>query len=474
MPTNPSIRYRLLTIIALGVITSALSLIGLVRIISASQAQRLERARDAVSEEVDRISRRPEAISEPPPPRITSIGVRGGVLAPGESIEGVSEQWREPVTAVIAESKSSRQLAQRELSLEGGTLVTMAKQADDGRTVWAGYVAPLPSFLRIWQAIVVLLTIATSLLVATAIHSIVTVRRGAAGINRSLAALAQDLDAPIPRPSVRELAEIAEGVSRLAGSLARSRAKADELSKALGERERLAALGRVVAGVAHEVRNPLASIKLRLDLAAVTTEVPEAVSSAIAHASSEIARLDRLVDDLLVVAARAPGPRTRVSLGDLLRQRTEALAPIADTRGVTLAVEGEVDARVDVDALARAVDNLLHNAVEASPKGSEVTVSVEEAENGTAIRVIDRGNGVAPDRTRELFEPFFTTKAEGTGLGLALSRAIARAHGGDVVYRREDETSVFELTLGPDAEDRETGAPRRTSSPATSAKAAAP
>jgi signal transduction histidine kinase len=97
--------------------------------------------------------------------------------------------------------------------------------------------------------------------------------------------------------------------------------------------------------------------------------------------------------------------------------------------------------------MARALDNLLRNAVEASPEGATVQATVHDDGMVLSIRVEDRGPGVPPGRAGELFEPFFTTKPEGTGLGLAISRAIARAHGGDVVYGRNGDATHFELTI---------------------------
>jgi signal transduction histidine kinase len=204
----------------------------------------------------------------------------------------------------------------------------------------------------------------------------------------------------------------------------------------------------VVAGVAHEVRNPLASIKLRLDLAARRdAALPEATRAAIDHASSEIMRLDRLVADLLIVSGRAVGTRATLDLGALLRARAEALRPWAALRQIAIDVHGGGTAMGDADALARAIDNVLRNAIEASPAGASVEASVEEDGDRLRVRIADRGEGVVPGRAGEIFEPFFTTKPDGTGLGLAISRAIARAHGGDLVYRREGQVTQLELTL---------------------------
>jgi signal transduction histidine kinase len=116
-------------------------------------------------------------------------------------------------------------------------------------------------------------------------------------------------------------------------------------------------------------------------------------------------------------------------------------------RGVSLACRGEATASCDSDSLSRAVDNLLRNAVEASPRGAQVEVAVDGTAGRACVSVDDRGKGVEAERAAELFEPFFTTKPDGTGLGLAISRAIARAHGGELTYAREGALTRFCLEL---------------------------
>jgi signal transduction histidine kinase len=93
------------------------------------------------------------------------------------------------------------------------------------------------------------------------------------------------------------------------------------------------------------------------------------------------------------------------------------------------------------------LDNLLRNAVQASPPGAEVIVRTRTTDGGAVVEVEDRGAGVPPDRVSELLEPFFTTRAEGTGLGLAMSRAVAEAHGGTLRYVRDGGTTRFTLTI---------------------------
>ena len=160
-----------------------------------------------------------------------------------------------------------------------------------------------------------------------------------------------------------------------------------------------------------------------------------------------ISRLDRLVGDLLLVAGKKMGPRQPTELGALVRARAEALGAWAATQRVAVRTEGDGIAIADPESVARALDNMLRNAVEAAPPNSTVDARVVETAEAVEVRVEDHGRGIEPTRQRELFEPFFTTKAEGTGLGLAISRAIARAHGGDLTYMRAGDVTRFALSL---------------------------
>jgi signal transduction histidine kinase len=444
---------RLLIVAVLGVFTAALSAAALYRAISASNTQRLERAREAVAEEIARLRTvGPEALAAPP----TMVGLRGGLAREGgEILAGVPAEWRPALGDLLLRSPPGAD-GTLEMPLAAAHLVAMVGPAAGGRLAWAAIAVRPSPYLQSWRMLVVALAVLALLLVGNALYALVTVGRAARALQGALRALADDLSAPIPPVAVRELGDIADGVATLARHLAEARRIQERLGRDLARQERMAALGRVVAGVAHEVRNPLASIKLRLDLAMAEgddgrSRLAPSTRQAIAHASSEITRLDRLVADLLIVSGRPLGPRLPVAVHDLARARAEALAPWAGLRHVAIHLDrvggGDGTASADPDAIARALDNLLRNAVEASPDGGRVDLRVDAADEVLRIAVEDRGSGVPATRAPELFEPFFTTKAEGTGLGLAISRAIARAHGGDVVYVRDDGVTRFELVL---------------------------
>ena len=447
------IRHRLTYILLLGIVTSGLSVAALWRALSLSEAQRLERAREAVQGELELLARTPTGGQTAAVPRATYVGLRGGKVAGVEDvarIEGLPEPWAQVLRRAVAAAASTDRVLLDE-ALAGGRLVIGCARVADGY-LWTAVQQAPSAALRPWRQIAFGIAAATALLVATSVASVLSFRRQTRALTGTLRALGKDLQAPVARPNLAELAGVADGIEGLARDLVASREATDRLLRELAQKERLAALGRVVAGVAHEVRNPLAAIKLRLDLTAQAAALPDETRAAIGAASREIARLDRLVSDLLIVAGKQPGPRRAIAVGDLVRARVETLQPWAEARGVALRAEGGATAEADPESIARAIDNLLRNAVEASPRGEVVIARVGAVDGDVEVHIEDAGGGIEPARAAELFEPFFTTKPDGTGLGLALSRAIARTHGGEVSYARAGGRTRFSMSLPRRAE----------------------
>nr|WP_202130712.1 ATP-binding protein [Methylobacterium sp. 2A] len=210
--------------------------------------------------------------------------------------------------------------------------------------------------------------------------------------------------------------------------------------------ERLAAVGRLAASIAHEIRNPIAAMRLKAENALVSGD-PDRATSALRTVLGQIARVDTLLRDLLNLTQARPLTRTPTAVAPLLGACTGLHEDLAGTRAVqvVIAADGlpEHDhPHIDRAQVARALDNLLLNALQSTPPGGRVCLAAERVTVDGAVRlrlrVGDTGPGVDPAIRDNLFEPFATGRADGTGLGLAIVREIALAHRGEV---RLDETA---------------------------------
>jgi two-component system NtrC family sensor kinase len=231
-------------------------------------------------------------------------------------------------------------------------------------------------------------------------------------------------------------------VAALGRSLNGALAELDRQRQARAEAETMASLGRIAAGVAHEINNPLA---VMLGHARVLEAVVGPEDAASARAIADEARhCQHIVQDLLDYARPGLAERVRLEFGELVRGVGErACAGEVDFRGPAEALHVLVDAR-RLEAVLR---NLLVNA-EAFGRRITLALTSEQTPQGrcACLSVIDDGPGVAPDALERIFEPFFTTRPEGTGLGLAIARAVVVAHGGTLVAR-PGPGGRFELRL---------------------------
>ncbi|MFL5352066.1 sensor histidine kinase [Archangium sp.] len=233
--------------------------------------------------------------------------------------------------------------------------------------------------------------------------------------------------------------------------LAASRlAELSRLQSELVAQERLTVLGEAAGVVAHEVRNPLGAI---LNAVAVLKrdKLGPVGTSAVEMLAEEATRLDVMVRDLLdVVRPLEPRPRP-LHPGELARRTLELFRERRQLGTVRVSVDEAPDVPViqaDETLLQLALENLLRNAVQASPSGGEVRVTVQGEPGGILLTVEDQGPGVSPADAHRVFEPFFTTRTTGTGLGLAVVRRVVLAHGGTVsVGQRTGGGARFELHL---------------------------
>ncbi len=341
------------------------------------------------------------------------------------------------IAAINAEAASARAPVTRRDIGRRQTLLLYARPlpgaAPAGASVWVmTRVEATPAFARLQMALTALL-----LLVLLLSLWLWRLARGfGRHVGRIEAALrAHDIaDLPVlPATGERDLDRILAALNEAGARLARAREEAAALARRATEAERLAALGRVAAGIAHEIRNPLAVMRLKAENALACDPAPETsrARGALAAILGQIARLDRLVGEILGLTQRhEPHPR-RVDLGRFLAALLTEQSEIAARASVRLQQQGSASCAVFDPALTRrALAALIDNAIRHTPPGGCVGLRADREAETLVFRVADTGPGIAEDLRATLFEPFVTGRPEGTGLGLAIAREMATAQGG--------------------------------------------
>ncbi len=271
------------------------------------------------------------------------------------------------------------------------------------------------------------------------------------------------------------LGGMASGASLIAaGFIWRLLVQRERLQQRRHEEGTLRTLGEMSAVLAHEIRNPLASLKGNAQLLTERLPAESAEHQKALRLVSEATRLERLSTDLLELARSQEPSRSTTNVKNLIEQAVE----VAGVPGVKIvAFEAPESWRVDADRIQQVLVNLIRNAHQANLKQAnlkqahvdqvsvqetrvseeattqaDVTVGAQESRGVLHLAVLDRGPGVDDDVASRIFEPFFTTRTQGTGLGLAVSRRIVEMHGGEITASpREGGGSVFAVKLPEDA-----------------------
>ncbi len=293
---------------------------------------------------------------------------------------------------------------------------------------------------------------------------------------RRLSALETDLsprapDTPLPR--MAEFREVLDGIDQLAATVAERMSSERAMEARLRHNARLAALGQFAAGVAHELRNPLATIRLRTQMSQRTAGEP-----AVLHNSeivlAEIDRLDGIIGRLLTFARPTHLHTSLIDVGDLCHTAVAAWSARAELTGCQFHCHAASNLYTQGDAsrLRQVLDNLIQNAVEAiredrgtmkSEAGTpehRIEVTAEAVGSKIRIAVADSGPGLPPEVVTRAMDPFFTTRAGGTGLGLSIAHEIVQAHGGEL-----------SLGNGPHGNGQRSGAVAEITLPQTNAAA---
>lgn len=287
------------------------------------------------------------------------------------------------------------------------------------------------------------------------------------------------VNAAVPEQRLQELAEIIRAYNHVTENLQKSHeslnAQIDRLREQLASADaqlvrsrRLAALGEMAAGIAHEVRNPLAAIQLYAGMIAQDIEhnatavpsqaVPLAPSlDAARKITSAVRGLNAIVNDVLTFARDISPRRLPVEVSPLFMRVLDTQKPAIDSACVGIRMNCAEDIRIDVDPdlMLQALANVVRNAVEAMAEQKTKTrdrlLTLEAAPSGgfVTIRIADTGPGIAAEHVDRIFNPFFTTRNTGTGLGLAIVHRIVDAHAGAIGVHNDPVSggAVFELSL---------------------------
>jgi signal transduction histidine kinase len=269
-------------------------------------------------------------------------------------------------------------------------------------------------------------------------------------LSQRVAAVARgDLSARVERHADDEIGRVAAEFERMVSALS-------ERDEQLRRTERLAAMGRLAAHVTHEVRNPLNSIRLNVEL--LQEDVADTQPEAKRMLESVVREVDHLTEitDQYLRLVRLPEPKLeRVDLGSLVRDVADFLSPEMERANVALKLSLDTLGPVPIDEgqLRQALFNLCRNAREAMPEGGSIDIALREQDGSAVLSVSDQGSGIPEAEREKIFDLFYTTKQHGTGLGLALTQQIIVAHRGRIrCLGGPDTGTTFEIQLPRDAQ----------------------
>ena len=214
--------------------------------------------------------------------------------------------------------------------------------------------------------------------------------------------------------------------------------------------ERLSSLGELTAGVAHELRNPLAGIKINTQILSRKKDLPEMEKKLLSSTQEGIEKIQKIVDDMLHFAKPKASHFEEEEINEVVEESLAILQTKLKKGNITSVFErgqGLPRLRIDIHQIQQVLINLMLNSIQAMEKGGTLTIrTFPENEGGVGVELRDTGVGIPKSHLKKIFDPFFTTKSEGTGLGLSISLKILEKHGASIdVISEIDEGSAFTI-----------------------------
>jgi signal transduction histidine kinase len=231
------------------------------------------------------------------------------------------------------------------------------------------------------------------------------------------------------------------------------------LEQAKLQAERLGVVGSMAAQVAHEIRNPLGSISLNLDLVGEEVDAlvksnsqpPDECRVLLREMRSQVLRISQVLQEYLQFARMPRSERAALSLKSFLEEKLNFVQPLFEQKQIGLSKIFDPDlppVHADAEQIWEALLNLIRNAVDAMPGGGKLTIATKRTGTKALVSISDNGHGMTDEESRNLFIPFFTTKSDGTGLGLAHTQQIINEHGGRIDWTtKRGEGSTFTIQL---------------------------
>jgi signal transduction histidine kinase len=264
-----------------------------------------------------------------------------------------------------------------------------------------------------------------------------------------------DFSHPIPIDSGDEFGDLARSFNDMTARLLDTRERMEETQRKLIQAEKLAQIGRLAATIAHEIRNPLTSVKLNIQKVVEDGRLPALELEHLAITQEGIVQIEKFIKELLNFTRASELHRARFPIAQIVDESLKVLAGCFQEKRVTVEKrieDGLPEVWVDGDKMRQVFVNLVRNAWEAVGEAGRIKITAALTGAGAArsvrVRVSDNGCGIPEKDWENIFEPFFTTKSSGFGLGLANARKIVERHGGTIrVARKRAPGTAFEVLI---------------------------
>lgn len=258
------------------------------------------------------------------------------------------------------------------------------------------------------------------------------------------------LDIQVTEDTIDEIRYLTEHFNQMVATLKKSQEKIETSAVKLQHSEKLAEIGRLVASIVHEMRNPLSSVKMNLRILEKKEALDPLSKEHLEIASGQVVRLERMLSELLEYSKPVKPNFQRVLIESLITEVKNQARSRLEEKKLTLATEippESIHIITDPDLLRRILDNLISNAAAASPEGGTITLEVV-AGDPIIVQVVDRGKGMSLKVLEQIFEPFFTTRGEGIGLGMSNVKKFIETIGAEIeVHSIEGQGTTFTFKI---------------------------